>query len=270
VRPAQAWSSEGPLAGRALAFAQRFAEQTRTCAAHQITVEHAAPEHYGLGTGTQLGLAVARALAASCGREKESAAELAHQVGRGVRSALGIHGFDHGGLLVEAGKTASDRLAPLVARLPFPEDWHVVLVLPRGAAGLHGTAERDAFERLAPLETDVLCRLVLLGLLPAAAERDLAAFGEALYEFNRRVGEAFRPVQGGVYAHPRAEEIVAFVRSQRTCGVGQSSWGPALFAVTADVGQADALAARLRQRFGLRQDEVLFTAAANEGACLGP
>src|SRR6185437_1004041 len=91
--------------------------------------------------------------------------------------------------------------------------------------------EVEAFSRLTaapsdPARTDVLCRLVLLGLLPALVERDADAFGEAVYEFNARVGEAFAPVQGGVYASARIAELVAFVRGQGVRGVGQSSWGP--------------------------------------------
>jgi beta-RFAP synthase len=237
-------------------------------------VERAAPEHAGLGSGTQLGLAVGRALAACWGLDCDPAA-LARRVGRGARSALGAHGFAHGGLLVESGKRSADRLAPLVARLPFPEAWRVVLVLPGegGAAGLHGGREAEAFARLADLpaaagQTDALCRLVLLGLLPALAERDAAAFGEALYEFNVRAGEAFAPVQGGVYADPRAAEVVAFVRREGVPGVGQSSWGPTLFAVTADAERAAHLAVRLRDRFALAEPAVLVTPACNHGATL--
>jgi beta-RFAP synthase len=271
ARPAPSWSAEGPLAERALAFAERFrqsliAEALPSPGPHRLVVEHATPEHGGLGTGTQLGLAVASALAAACGLDCENPMALARRVGRGARSALGIHGFGQGGLLVEAGKTHHDAVAPLVARLAFPETWRVVLVFPRETPGLHGLGERQAFERLTTVATDALCRLVLLGLLPTAAEGDLAAFGEALYEFNRQVGEAFRPVQGGTYAHPRSAEIVAFARSLGVRGVGQSSWGPALFAVTADADHGANLATRLRQRFALGPDEVLVTAADNEGA----
>jgi beta-ribofuranosylaminobenzene 5'-phosphate synthase len=276
--PAAAWSAEGPLAERALSFARRFAEYSRRegwippLPPHRLRVQRALPEHVGLGCGTQLGLAVARALAVSWSMNCD-AATLARRVGRGMRSALGTHGFEHGGLLVESGKSSLDRLAPLVARLSFPEDWHLVLALPagrEGASGLHGRGEMEAFERLAAMpcmaRTDALCRLVLLGLLPALVERNLEEFGEALHEFNVRVGEAFAPVQGGVYASPVVAELVAFVRAQDVRGVGQSSWGPTVFAVVADNDQAERLAARLRQRFGLDDAAVWVTTARNHGA----
>jgi beta-RFAP synthase len=236
-------------------------------------VEHAAAEHMGLGTGTQLALAVGRALAAAYGLGELDAVELARRVGRGQRSALGVHGFARGGFLVEAGKRRPDEVAPLVARTAFPEAWRVVLLLPRWGQGLHGPGESEAFARLpdreALAETDALCRLVLLGMLPALAEQDLAAFGEALYDFNRRVGEAFRPVQGGTYAHPQTADVVAFVRRQGVRGVGQSSWGPAVFAVVEDAGRAEDLAKRLRERFALTAGETVVAPACAPGAVIG-
>jgi beta-RFAP synthase len=279
VEASASWSAEGPLAERALAFAHRCAQSLRQergdidLSPRRLAIEWAAPEHVGLGTGTQLGLAVARALAVSWGVEAD-VPTLARWVGRGLRSALGTHGFEQGGFLVEAGKHSADGLAPLVARLPFPDDWRVVLVLPRleaRAAGWHGLREVQAFAQLAdrpapPERMDVLCRLVLLGLLPALAERDVEAFGEALYEFNVRVGEAFAPVQGGVYASADVAEVVAFVRGQGIRGVGQSSWGPTVFAVVADADQAEHLSARLRARFGLEDAAVPVTPACNHGA----
>jgi beta-RFAP synthase len=266
--PAKEWSAEGPLASRAMAFARRFGDGPPL----RLVVEQAAPEHAGLGTGTQLGLAVSRLLAAAWGLDL-SVAELARRVGRGVRSALGVYGFEQGGFLVEAGKRDDDTLSPLVARVAFPEAWRVVLALPRQAPGLHGPDEQEAFRRLAesgaaPVPTDVLCRLVLLGMLPALAAGDLQAFGEALLDFNARVGEAFARVQGGPYAGPRVAELVAFLRGQGVRGVGQSSWGPTVFAVTGDEERAAGVAARVRQQFGLSTDEVFVTGACNRGAAV--
>jgi beta-RFAP synthase len=278
VAPAPAWAAVGPLAERALAFAQRYAaavcQQSPGFAlsSQTIVVEHAPPEHTGLGTGTQLGLAVARALANAWGLD-ETPAILARRIGRGLRSALGVHGFEHGGFLVEGGKRVADDLSPLVARAPFPEAWRVVLVLPSQRTGLHGPTESEAFSRLAqhPLEhrqTGALCRLVLLGLLPALLEADFGTFGEALYDFNARSGEMFVPVQGGIYATPAIAEIVAFVRRLGVKGVGQSSWGPTTFAVVENDDRAMDLARRLRQHFAMAQPEILLTKAWNQGPAI--
>jgi beta-RFAP synthase len=271
ARGAAAWSADGPLAGRALAFARRIQEQLRAergsdFPAQHLHVERAAPEHAGLGTGTQLGLAVGRALAEAWGLRLDAPA-LARLAGRGLRSALGVHGFERGGFLVEAGKRDPEALAPLVVRVPFPQAWPVILVLPRGPQGVSGGDEAEAFARLTGAadlaRTDALCRLALLGLLPALQEEDWPAFGEALHDFNARAGEVFAPVQGGIYSHAFVADVVAFVRGQGVAGAGQSSWGPTVFAVAPDPERAQDLAARLRARFAPGEVEVIVTRAWN-------
>ena len=112
--PAAAWSAGGPLADRALAFARRFEESIRQerpdadLPPQRLVVEQAPPEHVGLGAGTQLGLATARALAEQWGYVSDIP-DLACRIGRGLRSALGVHGFQRGGFLVESGKGAPRR-----------------------------------------------------------------------------------------------------------------------------------------------------------------
>ena len=314
VEPDSVWLAEGPQAERALAFAQRFVaascrdEQIAPLPPHRLRIDRVMPAHAGLGSGSQLGLSVARALAASWGLSCDLAT-LVRRAGRGLRSAVGAHGFEQGGFLVESGKTTNDKLAPLVARQPFPEAWRVVVVFPPhpnppppggrehssppptrgegslspsplvgegwggGAVGLHGGGEVEAFARLTEnpavlSATEALCRLVLLGLLPALIELDVDAFGESLYEFNRRVGEAFAPVQGCAYASLRIAELIDFMRSQNIRGVGQSSWGPAVFAVVADAERAEHLVTQLRTHFDLPQSAVWTTQACNHGATL--
>ncbi|MDB5385989.1 MAG: hypothetical protein JWM11_1635, partial [Planctomycetaceae bacterium] len=200
------------------------------------------PAHVGLGSGTQLGLAVAQAWVAiqnilhsnAPGLDSTSLARLA---GRGLRSALGIHGFHNGGLLVEAGKRSSDQISPVVARVDFPADWRIVLISPPNERGLSGTAEIAAFASLQPMSDAVsaaLCRTVLLELLPAVHEADFDACSEALFQFGWLIGEYFAPAQGGVFASPRMATLVDWLRQRGIAGVGQSSWGPLLFALCPD------------------------------------
>jgi beta-RFAP synthase len=224
-----------------------------------------------MGTGTQLGLAVAQALTMAWRLEPIPVVELARRVGRGRRSGLGVHGFEQGGFLVDGGKRDTTAVAPLVVRLAFPEDWRIVLIVPAGEKGTHGTEESEAFHRLGdagvPVEwTEGLCRLVLLGLLPALSEADLDAFSEALHDFNARAGRMFAAVQGGTYATPRLGQLVEFIRRQGVRGTGQSSWGPTVLAVTADEDQARHLVGRVRVEFHLEASEVMVTAACNQGA----
>ncbi|MBI3823260.1 MAG: beta-RFAP synthase [Planctomycetes bacterium] len=236
VNDARSWLAEGTLAERALQFGKTYCAAVGVKACFAIRVQCAASEHAGLGTGTQLGLAVARAIGELTQQPMRDAITLATQVGRGRRSSLGVHGFDCGGFLIEGGKTSSTAISPRLVRQAFPEDWRILLITPREVVGMHGRREREAFADMvkqAPDDrtTEALCRLVLLGLLPALAERDQCSFGEALYDFNRCSGSMFKAAQGGTYAHPRIEAIVKSLREFGVRGVGQSSWGPTIFAL---------------------------------------
>lgn len=268
AEPAHCWQAEGPLADRVLAFVERFrgAAGGVTIPPQSIHVLSAPPEHAGLGTGTQLGMAVGRLLERASGVEPSGSEALAVRVGRGLRSSLGLHGFAHGGFLVEAGKRDAERSAPLVARLPFPENWRVVLVVPPRSGGLHGVPEREAFcqlegEQVASGVTDTLCRIVLLGMMPALIEHDFETFAEAVHDYNARVGELFAPVQGGRYATPAVASLVRFLRSRGVRGVGQSSWGPTVFALAESDEQAEELREVLHVVRAIPEDEILVTRA---------
>ena len=196
----------------------------------EIVIDRCAPEHAGLGTGTQLGLTLARGLSEAWKLSADAQEMFFRASGRGERSAVGFHGFFHGGFLVEAGQKNQSTISPLAARLPFPEDWRIVLVIPPGETGVHGIEEKEAFQQLLPegiplQQIEHLCRLTLLGLLPALAERDFKTFGEALFDYNSVAGQTFAKFQGGAYASPRIAELIQFIRGQGVAGVGQSSWG---------------------------------------------
>jgi beta-RFAP synthase len=272
LEPAQVWSAGGALAERALAFAHKYCAAVGIGASFHLSIASAAPEHAGLGTGTQLGLAVARALAEWTQQKDRDAVTLAWHVGRGKRSALGVHGFAHGGFLVEAGKTTEGAIAPLIGRWDFPSDWSVLLIVPRGLQGTHGPRELDAFAELARRKcdertTEVLSRLVLLGLIPALLECDLTTFGEALYDYNRRVGAWFRAAQGDLYADPRCAELVKAVRALGIPGVGQSSWGPAIFVIVEE-DRAAGLRDWLKKKMQVKAEEIILTRGCNRGAVL--
>lgn len=210
----------------------------------RIEIHSAIPMHAGLGSGTQTALALAAALANFAGESDIPATELARRVGRGVRSALGIHGFQHGGLLVEAGKQQSDEISPLIARPAFPSEWRFLLLTPPSDSGLSGNAERSAFMQLGPMPTettDRLCRIVLMDLLPAVMAQDFEATSTALFEFGRLNGNYFAPVQGGLFANADMQETADWLIAQGCHGVGQTSWGPTLFALCRTQSEAESL-----------------------------
>lgn len=275
IRPSETWSAEGPLAERALTTLRRVAEtldrEGRALAPMHLTIHRAPSEHVGLGTGTQLSLAIARLVLAATGEDQPDTERLVTLTGRGRRSGIGLHGFARGGLLVDGGRSARSPFPPLISRVDFPRDWSLLVVIPPLGPGLAGTREREAFARLPSVparSVDYLCRLVLLDLLPAVLEEDLAAFDEALTELQREVGRNFAPAQGGLYASPELENIAAAMRRGGLVGVGQSSWGPTLFGFAKlDADQRQEMTQRLQKNTGLAS-EMIWTTATPDGARL--
>lgn len=229
------------------------------------------PMHAGLGSGTQTALALAAALARIGGETQVTATELARRVGRGLRSALGIHGFDHGGFLVEVGKQHLDEISPLVCRVAVPVDWRLLLITPRDNRGLSGDSERSAFAKLDPMPdsmTDRLCRIALMELIPAMQVGDFNSASEALFEFGRLNGEYFSPVQGGLFADPRMSDLADQLRASDCRGIGQTSWGPTLFALCHDENEAVARQHELRRSAAGSSFDLCIAQPRNRGATI--
>ncbi len=275
IEPAPAQVIRGPLAERA----ERILEMLRLRIKRSfvfptlsIRIVESPSDHIGLGVGTQLSLALAAAVLRFAGKPDPTVELLGPLTGRGRRSGIGLHGFVHGGLIVDGGRNEVSGIPPLLAHLAFPPEWAVVVIQPPGHHGLHGTDEVRAFAGLAPPSerlTERLCRIVLLDILPAVAERDLAGFGAALEELQAGVGSSFAPAQGGPFNSPRAAEIIGQLHQAGFVGCGQSSWGPTLYAFSdRSRPEVATLADSLRRRWELEPSAVIVTSAAEHGATI--
>ncbi len=127
----------GEDAGRARGLLEKAAAALAPGARYRLTVHEAIPPHSGLGSGTQLALAIAAALRRLEGLAADLDADAA-LLQRGARSGLGAGLFLRGGLVVDGGRGANTTTPPIVARLPFPDDWRILLVSDPAAVGLHG------------------------------------------------------------------------------------------------------------------------------------
>ncbi len=255
ISPANRFSALGSLTDRTRCFAERLAKQWKlpSLPPCDITV-HAPRSHTGLGVGTQLGLAIAAGLRRFLNLTDLPVEELATAVSRGTRSAVGTHGFRHGGLIIDAGKETGQALGKLARRVALPYAWRFVLFCPASGHGLAGNSEATAFARLPPVRDDITRELWTITneqMLPAVERRDCTMFGEAVYRFGRLAGECFSAVQGGPFASAEIARLVALIREFGIPGCGQSSWGPTVFAVAESEEEAQRLADRFRsQNYG--------------------
>jgi beta-RFAP synthase len=249
-------------------------------AAVALRVHARIPRHQGLGSGTQRDLALGTALCRMAG-ETVGARAVARLVGRGRRSGVGVATFDRGGLVVDAGARRDEGRGlgtpagpepeppPVVFQGTVPRDWRFVVAMPRGGEGLHGAREEQAFRDLAPMsEASVgrISRLLLMAVMPGVLTDDLEAFGAAITEIQRLVGEYFSRVQGGAYATECGRAIADLARAHGAAGVGQSSWGPAVFALVRGEEHARVLAGRIEAWAGSGEVSVFHTAADAVGA----
>jgi beta-RFAP synthase len=250
MAPADSFIVRGTHSDRAKAFARRWAAEHLggDDPACEIEVESAARAHIGLGSGTQLALAIAAGLFTFYGKDLPDAESLTTSVGRGGRSAVGTYGFLRGGLITEQGRKASEQLAPLHQRVEIPAQWRFVLLQPHNRRGVHGEDESRAFLQLPPVPTatsEALWKELDEQMLPALQRGEFSLFSESVYRYGILAGECFARVQGGPFSSPKAAQIVAEVRALGFPGVGQSSWGPTLFALADSDERADWLVSRL-------------------------
>ena len=253
ARPAERLSVTGPSAERARQIAARLMDGMGVSGGVDLSIEEAIPEHAGLGSGTQLTLALGAAIA-QCAGQPVDPPRIALMARRGARSGVGIGAFMLGGAILDGGRAEEeDAPPPVVSRLEFPEAWRVLLIFDPKNGGLHGSAEYEAFRVLPQFPERLaadLCRLMLMQALPALAEADLPRFGEAVTELQRRVGDYFSPVQGGRFSSPHVASALAWLEAAGIAGFGQSSWGPTGFAFAASPAEGEALMAEAERRWG--------------------
>jgi beta-ribofuranosylaminobenzene 5'-phosphate synthase len=231
---------------RATAFMRQLQERTGRHQQLQLRLLQVLPAHAGLGSGTQLALAVGRAFARWHGLQVASA-QLALWLGRGLRSGVGVAGFDQGGLLLDGGPGANGHVAPLLARHTLPSAWRVLLVQDPRIRGLSGADEKLAIARLPPLPQSAAADIshqVLMRILPGAADGDFDAFAAGINRVQQVLGEHFAPAQGGS-AYTSAA-VAQAIRHWPDAAAGQSSWGPTGFAIfpSSDAAQYALQAAR--------------------------
>jgi beta-ribofuranosylaminobenzene 5'-phosphate synthase len=266
---AKANEVQGIEAARAQPLLEAAQKAFALSAKHRLIIEEAIPAHAGLGSGTQLALAIAAALRRLENLPLDPAGDAA-LLHRGARSGLGAGLFQSGGFVVDGGRGERTVTPPVVARLPFPPEWRILLLSDQTATGLHGAGEREAFAAL-PVFSDAqageLCRLALMQALPALAECNLASFGAAITRIQNVIGDYFAPAQGGRrFTSPRVERIVERLLAEGAAGGGQTSWGPTGFVFAADQREAQRLAGRAKAECETQGVGVSIVSGLDEGA----
>jgi beta-ribofuranosylaminobenzene 5'-phosphate synthase len=247
----------------------------------RVDVEERFDRHVGLGSGTQLALACLVGIADAYDRPVDPRAT-APELGRGGRSGVGVATFESGGFVVDAGHPTRRFTGqppdagtwtvpqPVVQR-SVPENWRFVLLTPDVGSGQSGENETESMQtvvqRANPGIADEIATLLVRQLLPAVVEEDLQAFGEAVARLGRLNGAWYADEQGGVYRPPAGRLLETLESSSAIAGVGQSSWGPTVYAITDREGSEAATRVARRALTKTNVDGTISVVAPrNDGA----
>jgi len=227
---------------RAEPYLRSIAASFGLSGSYHLHLDEVITAHAGLGSGTQLALAIGSAVAVLEGLPLDLD-EIAARLDRGKRSGIGIGTFGQGGAVLDGGP-GPGTLPPVLARVPFPRAWRVLLIFDPAKTGVHGAEEAAAFSALPDFpesETADLTRRVLLGALPALAEEDFKAFCDQVGYLQRRMGAYFAPMQGGAYVSAAIASALKGLAADGVTGLGQSSWGPTGFAFASSEAEGQKL-----------------------------
>lgn len=206
-----------------------------------IEIKQSYWNHIGLGSGTQAALAAGMAMSELYGL-KLTPKDIAYMSGRGGTSGIGIGSFEKGGFLIDGGHRMSAKNAflpssfskgvppaPILFRQDFPEEWDIVLAIPP-AKGAFDVYEKDMFQKLCPIplqEVEKLCHIIMMQMMPSLIEKDLETFGKSVSSI-QEIGFKKRELD----LQHGARELIEVIRSAGAPGVGMSSFGPTVYAIT--------------------------------------
>jgi len=221
------------------------------------------PRHVGLGSGTQIILSAATAMTRIAGVEL-AIDEIALKTNRGKYSWIGVEAFNAGGFIVSLGRGRNQQKQP-VLRLNFPEDWLIVILIPDSREGLSGPEEERALWQVRYSDqTAMNIHACLVNeVIPGILEHDIELFGKGVESIQDLVGSEFSSMQGGIF-NRSSEKLVELMRSEGLLGVGQSSWGPAVYGFAQR--REDAMKVISKAKNLSPKTKVYLTTADNQGA----
>jgi beta-ribofuranosylaminobenzene 5'-phosphate synthase len=264
---------------RVMETARRILTGIRAGGNVSITMREYYPSHFGLGSGSQLAIALARAIAELYGRDVP-VKDLALLAGRGGTSGIGTAAFEYGGFIIDGGHRFGEgreksefrpsaasrgvRPPPVIVRHEFPPDWRILLAMPALPAGASGGEETDIFKNHCPVpveEVRALCHEILMRMLPGIVEKDLDLFGSSV---NTVQNLGFKRVELSL----QPEEIPSLIETLRqsgAAGAGMSSFGPTVYAIS-DTGMRgiEHAARSFMEEYG--GGTTIITSARNSGA----
>ena len=249
----------------------------------RIYVHSYIPRHVGLGSTTQLALAIGVGLSLITQHQAEiDVYDIAAKLGRGLVSGIGVATFKYGGFVVDCGRrvygdrlelprSASDVPQPIIQHR-LPKDWRFIVIVPRTSKPR--VSEDRELQIMQPpanvpetLQYELYAAL-LLEMLPALWKGDIEGFGKALTRIQILTGKFFEPLQGGVFCCRETEAVIKVFNELGVYGYGQSSWGPVAYGLV-DIDRSERVFIRCMERLkelGIDVEYATIATPRNDGA----
>jgi len=239
------------------------------------------PSHVGLGSKTQLSLAIAVAITKLKDIDNVTVEELTKLVNRGGTSGIGWRGFEKGGFIVDAGhefgkgkeketflpSSASKEANPAltILRYPIPENWRFVLVIPNVKKGAYGDEEISIFQSHAPIpkeEVNEVSHQILMKIVPGIMKNDLECFGEGLKRI-QNIG--FKKIEISLQ-HEIVKKTLTFFEEYGVKAFGMSSFGPSVIGIVESDDEANNLLKAVQLHLNGNGDHIYLCKPNNYGA----
>ena len=239
------------------------------------------PSHVGLGSKTQLSLAIATAITKLKNITNVSTRDLTKLVERGGTSGIGWRGFEKGGFILDAGhdfgkgkeketflpSSASKMADPAltILRYDIPEDWRFVLAIPNVKKGAYGDEEVSIFQTHAPIpkeEVNEVSHQILMKLIPGLLKNNLDCFGEGLKRI-QKIG--FKKVELSLQ-HDIVKDLINFFEEYGLKAYGMSSFGPSVVGITQSEEEAANLLKEIQMKLKNVGGHIYICKPNNEGA----
>ncbi|MBW9220910.1 hypothetical protein KKP91_01690 [Methanothermococcus sp. SCGC AD-155-M21] len=241
-----------------------------------INVKDIIPLHSGLGSGTQMALSTGMLISKIYNRNLDIKT-LSDITDRGGTSGIGVYSFEKGGFIIDGGhafgkgkdkenfapSSASKnvRTPPLIFRHDF--SWYIVLIIPKGE-NIYGDREVNIFKKYCPIplnETQRICHIILMKMLPAIVEGDIVPFGGGINELQYLGFKKIElDLQRGI--------VKDLLRDLQKIGYsGLSSFGPTIYSICEDKESLKRVVETSEEFFdnhGIDGD-IIITKCNNEG-----
>ncbi len=239
------------------------------------------PSHVGLGSKTQLSLAIATAITKLKNFTHLTHRDLTKLVERGGTSGIGWRGFNTGGFILDGGHdfgrgkeketflpssaSISANPAMTIFRHNIPEHWRFVLVIPNVKKGAFGDEEVSVFQDYAPIprkEVNEVSHQVIMKILPGIIRGDLICFGEGL----RRIQNiGFKKIEIDLQ-HDKVKELIKFFEDYGLKAYGMSSFGPSVVGIVESDLEAETLLREIQKNQKNGGGHIYICKPNNNGA----